>query len=439
MRLRRWWNEPFKKATHKADKKPKADPGRQADLQPFAIDPLRLLKQPATPTVLTQAFRWLGRAYGNRQVQRLLAKVRGTGWPLDAETRHRMESAFSEDFSEVRTHTGPDAEVAALELGAKAVTHGQDIYFGPNRYDPDSREGQRLLAHELAHTVQQKGGSAVAGKRRMDADPERAAEQAADSAAKGLPLEIILAASEVTPAMSPGPWGDDVRAARRITDISRRRAAMVVLARRALRGTAIRVHVAGNSSPTQVHPNDYRPAPVLNFDVNLNSKRSWPSTPGAPTRALSINEGYFFTRGSTAYAIIGPRALNPASPLFTRMRAEHELYHTRRHVRTTVSFVDRELETWTLDFRNYFHQLYRYRVQWGPLIDYYQRATSGARRRSLSRLVSYYNSPPVPAREADRVRAAFARWLRRRLRHSAHRSMQLIRDLESRLHLTGGP
>ncbi|MFQ5855835.1 MAG: hypothetical protein ACE5LU_09360, partial [Anaerolineae bacterium] len=101
---------------------------------------------------------------------------------------------------------------------------------------------------------------------------------------------------------------------------------------------------------------------------------------------------------------------------------------------------DAELDAWTRDFRNYFHQLYRYRPQWAPLIGYYQRATPAARRRALGRLVAYYNnppSPPIPAADVSRVQAAFARWLRRRLRSSTHGSMQLIQDLNSRLHLGG--
>ena len=278
MSWRKWWIKPLQQMTDEVEEKLEVDPGRQAGPRPPAADPVRLLERPASSGVHARALRWLGRVYGNRHVQRLLAQVRGIGRPLDANTRRSMESAFGEEFDDVRIHTGPEAEAAALELGAEAVTHGQDIYFGPERYDPESSEGRRLLAHELAHTVQQTGGTAPAGERRPGSDPERAAEQAADTVASGARLDFALASAEATPTMSPGPWGDDVRAAQRIADVTRRRDVMVALVQRALSGTSIRVHVAGSSSPAQVHPDDYRSAPVLNFDVNL--KRSWPSRPG---------------------------------------------------------------------------------------------------------------------------------------------------------------
>jgi hypothetical protein len=230
-----------------------------------------------------------------------------------------------------------------------------------------------------------------------------------------------------------------VRAAQAIADPALRAAALLSLVQRALTGTGIQVGAAGNSSPTRVHPNDYQAVPALNFDVRLNDKRSWPATQGGPTRPLTQNYGYSFERSGTVYAILGPLALNLDSPLFTRMYAEHELYHTQHHLGPTAgtpaSRDDEELETWTRDFRNYFHQLHRFRMQWAPLIGYYEGATQAARQRALGQLVSYYNTPPVPAAEVAAVQRAFAQWLRRRLADPGHTTKALIQDLESRLHL----
>jgi hypothetical protein len=86
--------------------------------------------------------------------------LRSSGHPLDAATRTSMERGFGRDFSHVRLHTGPAAADAAAGLHARAFTYGRDIAFGAGQYAPHSREGRRLIAHELAHTVQQGGGAA---------------------------------------------------------------------------------------------------------------------------------------------------------------------------------------------------------------------------------------------------------------------------------------
>ncbi|MBN1569767.1 MAG: DUF4157 domain-containing protein [Acidobacteria bacterium] len=77
------------------------------------------------------------------------------GEPLGEEIRKRMERFFRQDFGLVRIHTDHKAAESAWKLGALAYTVGSDIVFGAGRYAPDASEGRRLLAHELAHTVQQ--------------------------------------------------------------------------------------------------------------------------------------------------------------------------------------------------------------------------------------------------------------------------------------------
>ncbi len=84
-----------------------------------------------------------------------LNSSKGGGSPLPADTRQSMESAIGADFSGVRVHTGSHAAGLSNQIGAKAFTHGSDVYFNPGKYDPGSTGGQHLLAHELTHTVQQ--------------------------------------------------------------------------------------------------------------------------------------------------------------------------------------------------------------------------------------------------------------------------------------------
>lgn len=86
-----------------------------------------------------------------------LDAAQGQGAALPRETRQRMEGAFGADFSGVRVHTDSQAVMLSRQLNAHAFTYGQDIFFNTGKYNSQSSDGQRLLAHELTHVVQQSG------------------------------------------------------------------------------------------------------------------------------------------------------------------------------------------------------------------------------------------------------------------------------------------
>jgi hypothetical protein len=81
--------------------------------------------------------------------------LRSPGQPLDAAARGYFEPRFGQDFSHVRVHTGREAEESAGAINARAYTAGNHVVFGTAQYHPSSFDGQRLLAHELTHVVQQ--------------------------------------------------------------------------------------------------------------------------------------------------------------------------------------------------------------------------------------------------------------------------------------------
>jgi hypothetical protein len=81
--------------------------------------------------------------------------------PLDPESRAFFEPRFGWDFSKVRIHADSDAARGAQAIQARAYTLGRDIVFGAGEYTPATKEGRRLIAHELAHVVQQEGGFAT--------------------------------------------------------------------------------------------------------------------------------------------------------------------------------------------------------------------------------------------------------------------------------------
>ncbi len=83
--------------------------------------------------------------------------LRAQGRPLEAPVRHLMESRFRQDFSAVRLHADDRGATAAARLNARAFAVGPHLAFGRNEYAPHTPAGQHLLAHELAHVVQQRG------------------------------------------------------------------------------------------------------------------------------------------------------------------------------------------------------------------------------------------------------------------------------------------
>lgn len=87
--------------------------------------------------------------------------VLGRGRPLPPSMRSTFEQRLGVDLGPVRIHDGPSAAAAARALDARAFTVGRHIAFQADAFDPHTRPGRKLLAHELAHTVQQSGGSAT--------------------------------------------------------------------------------------------------------------------------------------------------------------------------------------------------------------------------------------------------------------------------------------
>ena len=105
-------------------------------------------------------------------VARRIAARRGGGQSLPVAVRTRMETSLHADLARVRIHRDAEAAELSAGLAARAFTHGSDIYFGSGAYDPASRSGQHLLAHELTHVVQQGGGGPVA-RSAVDAELQR--------------------------------------------------------------------------------------------------------------------------------------------------------------------------------------------------------------------------------------------------------------------------
>jgi outer membrane protein OmpA-like peptidoglycan-associated protein/Zn-dependent peptidase ImmA (M78 family) len=133
--------------------------------------------------------------------------LRSPGQPLDTSTRNFFEPRFGQDFSRVRVHTDQRAADSAAAISAKAYTVGENVVVANRNSPPDTFENRRLLAHELAHVVQQKSAPANTGDTkgisigRADDASEVAADRVADSVMNNHPAATVTAARPQTQAI----------------------------------------------------------------------------------------------------------------------------------------------------------------------------------------------------------------------------------------------
>lgn len=435
----------------------------------------------------------------------------GVGSPLPGSARSRMESAFGLSFSQVRIHTDPSAASLSDQLNARAFTIGEHVAFGAGEYRPGTLMGDALLAHELAHVVQQGGATNASSPMPKGEGEYNSIEQDADRSAVGAVASIWGTAhggiSRITRAAAPNlrsglglhrcagtgakAAGESVKksactapsakdwkasfAAAEALPADKQPGAKLDLVRQALCPLATAdVKLAGTKHPAAVDPEDYDPYPIINFDVGLNGKQSWPSegvrckgasppAEGCNTKLLGTNYGYNFRDGSTLYVVLGPTALSADTPAYTQRNAEHEIFLATKYTATEnkrgkgPKFPDdAELDAWTRDFVGYFHLLgwkargpasgggapIYFGEGWQKLVDRYyesKNTSDGARKKAEDRLVEYFNSPPSSDASAGRrghptdpagVKELFLLWLDRREAENPDR--KLIKALRAR-------
>lgn len=131
------------------------------------------------------------------------ASLGHSGRPLEAATRTEMEDRFGHDFADVRVHTDVRAAESAGVINARAFTVGRDLVFGRGEYQPGTRIGRGLLAHELAHVIQQGRGGPASPSLRPGSSLERSAAQAADQAMNQVGPIPVSGASGVGLAREP--------------------------------------------------------------------------------------------------------------------------------------------------------------------------------------------------------------------------------------------
>ncbi|MEO6527539.1 MAG: DUF4157 domain-containing protein [Gemmatimonadaceae bacterium] len=129
----------------------------------------------------------------------------GGGRALDQDHRTALEPRFGHSFANVRVVLGDEADQLTQEFDARAVTVGQDVFFGEDQYQPETAEGMYVLAHELAHTIQQPDAAPTQAVRR-DTSGEREARDASDAIMRGSNVSVTKSCPASAQCFG---WDDD--------------------------------------------------------------------------------------------------------------------------------------------------------------------------------------------------------------------------------------
>lgn len=317
------------------------------------------------------------------------------GVGLDVSTRATMEAHFGHRFDNVRVHTDVKAAEAARSVDALAYTVGQHVVFGAGQYAPSTNTGKKLLAHELAHVVQQGHATTV--------------------------TPTVQRTTYFGPTSgAPANWPTQVTAA----TTSAAKATLVQTA------TGMTVHDATSASSSDVSPTPAHLVPYtstnqrINYDDNLNSKRS-----PVDSRQLTYNAGYTLHSSGQHYVILGPQSLDGDRYYLTLSILNHEFDHIRQDIAgSTLRGNESELDAWTTSFIRDFHRTYLlgdtgstcyvHAINtWTPLLDYYHRrdVSTAQRDQCVRRLSTYYTS--TISTHAGHL-AAFRYWVYRSMRRS---------------------
>lgn len=180
------------------------------------FDGIRAERQAATAQIQRSLKAWRASNGGASTVRTKIPS--GGGAPLSGSVRARMEPKLNADLSAVRVHTDGESSEAAKDLGARAFTVGSDVHFHAGEFQPGSKEGDKLLAHELTHVVQgqksgvqrkaEDGAEAKEGGEEVS-DPAEPAEKEADAVGGAVADELHGDKKEDAAAKGGGGGGDD--------------------------------------------------------------------------------------------------------------------------------------------------------------------------------------------------------------------------------------
>ncbi len=186
------------------------------------------------------------------------------GQPLDAATRSFFEPRFGRDFGDVRIHSDASAAESAQSVNAQAYTVGKDVVFGKEKYRPQTDEGKHLLAHELAHVVQQGSHGARIQRKGPEpaADKAKAPDEVTPGTAGDAPKLTLDKLTKGTPCACLIVIHNNERNARQTAQAMRKHCSYNLLLRTPDADTERRIHLPAHSKKTDFDPNELFPPKV---------------------------------------------------------------------------------------------------------------------------------------------------------------------------------
>jgi hypothetical protein len=256
------------------------------DLAPNRATRSSLLDAPKHPVASGLAMRKTDHDGVHDDAESKVAAASGSGGTsLPGELQTRFESSLGVDLSGVQIHTGPASAAAASSLGARAYATGTEIHFASGQYDPASRGGQTLLAHEVAHTVQQGTASRVQHKLEVSGAHDAAeveADHAAEAMVRGASFSVSMGSGIQRKIFRDG----DKKAKGKLTDADKAEAQKIQTSIDAVRAATLQARTTINTDATaalravgqtrqiyKAFESTYRAA-VAKFNAGVNEARA---------------------------------------------------------------------------------------------------------------------------------------------------------------------
>ncbi|MGI8806762.1 MAG: eCIS core domain-containing protein [Acidimicrobiales bacterium] len=328
----------------------------------------------------------------------------GAGAPLPGGARSFFERRLGADLGAVRVHDDAPGGAAARRLGAAAFTVGHHVAFAPGHFDVTPGPGQRLIAHELAHVLQQRTPGRAASVQRQAYGPQ----------ATG----------------APTTWSADV--AKAVKGSAADRATLLASA---ITGATLVDKTAACAGDKEVDPTHLvafdSAAPTVSYDDNLNAKKG-----------RDASAGFTKSRGTKSYVVLGPKALREDDFFWSRLVLSHEFDHVRQTiVGSPLRGGDSEVDAWVASFVRDFHRTYLIREKgstcyvddyqtFSQLAGYYEQPLTkqAVKTDAVDRIKDYYKTTLKPHAVHDLV---FRFWLHRTMQSGT--SKQLATDVNTAL------
>jgi len=286
------------------------------------------------------------------------------GEPLPASARARFEPRFGRDFAGVRIHRDGEAAEAARSVQARAYTWGRDIVFGRDEYQPDTPTGAWLLAHELAHVVQQDGGARRLSRQQTPGAP---GDAKATAPAAPTPPKVVTLPDQTDTALGPECRADETSnpipansaqkdpayLRRNLTPVEHayvntledKRVSMSLTALQKL--VQLRQDIITGNPDLQLHPEGKRKEsdmPKLTGDAEQDAKvrKEIQEKDFARRTAIKdLNLGSFFTKGAINWNWVGDEAAAKALEQIAQAEKLIQAQASRRLPRVVLPFLPR--------------------------------------------------------------------------------------------------